>query len=221
MTAFCWFKKVYVRKLRVMNHNITLVIDEMIIKEVFNEIEKNYVTLSSECRQELIANAETITMAKSEIVVCEGQFSKKAYLIVQGCARAYYLKDGKDISDWFTFENQFMASIVSFFSEEPSPHYIEFVEDSTVLEFSKDTFDSLCNKYHDFERFVSRVVTETMLGLCERLYTIQFNKAEDRYKHLLSIHPDVTNRIPLTHIASYLGITLETLSRIRNPKTGI
>lgn len=152
------------------------------------------------------------------MVVREGQFSKKAYLILQGCARAYYLKNGKDISDWFTFENQFMASIVSFFSQEPSPHYIEFMEDSIVLEFSKDTVDKLSNKHHDFERFISRVVTETMLGLCERLYTIQFNKAEERYKHLANIHPDIATRIPLTHIASYLGITLETLSRIRNPR---
>jgi len=114
-----------------------------------------------------------------------------------------------------------MASIVSFFSEEPSPHYVEFVEDSVVYEFSKETLDRLSAKHHDIERFISKVVTETMLGLCERLYTIQFNKAEDRYKHLLGIYPDITNRIPLTHIASYLGITLETLSRIRNPKKRI
>ncbi|MEB2776375.1 Crp/Fnr family transcriptional regulator [Algoriphagus sp. D3-2-R+10] len=181
-------------------------------------IGKLYSPLSIECQQDLIVNSKISTFKRGEIVVREGQFSEKAYLIVQGCARAYYLKDGKDISDWFAFENQFMASIVSFFSEKPSPHYIEFVEDSIVLEFSRDTFDSLSHKYHDFERFISKVVTETMLGLCERLYTIQFNKADERYKHLISIHPDITNRIPLTHIASYLGITLETLSRIRNPK---
>jgi len=89
------------------------------------------------------------------------------------------------------------------------------------LEFSKDTVDKLSQKHHDFERLISKIVTETMLGLCERLYTIQFNKAEERYKHLLSIYPFITNRIPLTHIASYLGITLETLSRIRNPKKRI
>ncbi|WP_343854164.1 Crp/Fnr family transcriptional regulator [Algoriphagus jejuensis] len=177
-----------------------------------------YSPLSIACQQDLVANSKICAFKRGEIVVREGQYSEKAYLIVEGCARAYYLKDGKDISDWFAFENQFMASIVSFFSAKPSPHYVEFVEDSVVLEFSKDTFEHLSNRYHDFERFVSKVVTETMLGLCERLYTIQFNKAEERYKHLLSIHPDITTRIPLTHIASYLGVTLETLSRIRSPK---
>lgn len=193
----------------------------MSTEKVLTAIGAAYSPLSMECQQELMAHSKLRTFKKGEIVVREGQYSKKAYLIVQGCARAYYLKDGKDISDWFTFENQFAAPIVSFFGDEPSPHYVEFVEDATVYEFSKDTMDYLSDKYHDFERFISKVVTETMLGLCERLYTIQFNKAEDRYTHLLSIYPDITNRIPLTHIASYLGITLETLSRIRSAKVRI
>ena len=193
----------------------------MNIEQILNEIGEIYSPLSNECQHEFITNSKVRIFKKGEIVVREGQFSKKAYLIIKGCSRAYYLKDGRDISDWFTFEYQFMAPIVSFFSEKPSPHYVEFVEDSTVLEISKDIIDQLTNKHHDFERLISKVVTETMLGLCERLYTIQFNKASERYKHLLGIYPNITNRIPLTHIASYLGITLETLSRIRNPNNRI
>lgn len=188
----------------------------MNIEEILNRIGTLYSPLSQASQQDFMACSKVCNFKKGEVVVREGQFSQKAYLIVQGCARAYYLKDGRDISDWFTFENQFMAPIVSFFSAQPSPHYVEFVEDSTVLEFSKSSVDHLSDKHHDFERFIGKVVTETMLGLCERLYTIQFNKAEDRYKHLLTIYPNITQRIPLTHIASYLGISLETLSRIRN-----
>ncbi|GAA5219391.1 Crp/Fnr family transcriptional regulator [Membranihabitans marinus] len=190
-------------------------------ESIISKIGEIYSPLSSECQQDIIAKSEMCSFKKGEIVVRAGQYSKNAYLIQQGSARAYYLKEGKDISDWFTFENQFAAPIVSFFSDKPSPHYIEFVEDSKVLKFSKDTIDRLSNKHRDFERFISSVVTETMLGLCERLYTIQFNRAEDRYNHLLSIYPEITNRIPLTHIASYLGITLETLSRLRKPKVRI
>lgn len=190
-------------------------------EEVLSKVGEIYSPLSVECQQAFMASSRILTIKKGEVVVREGQFSDKAYLIIQGCTRAYYLKDGKDVSDWFAFENEFMASIVSFFRNEPSPHYVEFVEDSIVLEFSKATLDLLCNKYHDFERLISRVVTSTMLGLRERLSSILFNKAEERYKQLISIRPDITNRVPLTHIASYLGITLETLSRIRNPKNRI
>lgn len=196
----------------------TLAID---FREIFQTVGEIYAPLSEECQQDLIAQTKVVTYKRGEIVVREGQYAKKAYLILEGCSRAYYLKDGKEINDWFAFETQFMAPIVSFFSDEPSPHHVAFVEDSVVLEFTKDTMDRLSGQYHDFERFISRVVTETMLGLCQRLYTIQFNKADERYEHLLSIHPGIANRIPLTHIASYLGITLETLSRIRNPKVRI
>lgn len=201
------------------NNKLQLI--EMNIEKTLNEIGQIYSPLSDECQQKFISNSKLITYCKGDIVVREGQCSKKGYLIVEGCARAYYLKDGKDISDWFTFENQFMASIISFFSNQPSPHYVEFVEKSTVLEFSKETVDFLSNKFHDFERFISKVVTETMLGLCERLHTIQFSRAEERYQNLICIYPNITQRIPLTHIASYLGITLETLSRIRNTKVRI
>lgn len=190
-------------------------------EHILNSLGEIYSPLSIECQQEFINHFKFLSPNKGEIVVREGQFSDKAYLIVQGCARAYYLKDGKDVSDWFAFEDEFMSSIVSFFCKEPSPHYIEFVEDSLVIEVSRDAIDHLSDKYHDFERFISKVVTKTMLGLRERISSILFNKAEERYKQLIQIRPDITNRIPLTHIASYLGITLETLSRIRNPKNRI
>ncbi|BDS14717.1 Crp/Fnr family transcriptional regulator [Aureispira anguillae] len=191
------------------------------MKKTLHKIGEIYAPLSIECQQEFIANVTVRTIKKGEIVVREGQFSDRAYLIIQGCSRAYYLKKGKDISDWFAFENEFMCSIVSFFSEEPSPHYVEFVEESIVIEISRDTINKLSNQYHDFERLISKVVTKTMLGLRERISSILFNKAEERYRQLLKIRPDITNRVPLMHIASYLGITLETLSRIRSPKKRI
>tara|TARA_R110002072_G_scaffold10168_3_gene47774 strand:- start:14 stop:595 length:582 start_codon:yes stop_codon:yes gene_type:complete len=193
----------------------------MEIEKILEEIGESYFPLSVECRRDFIQHIKVRHFKKGDIVVREGQYSKKAYLITKGCARAYYLKDGKDITDWFTFENQFMASIISFFSEKPSPHIVEFLEESIALEFSKLTVDRLADKHHDFERFISKVVTETMLGLCERLHTIQFSKADERYKNLTAIYPGISQRIPLTHLASYLGITLETLSRIRNPKVRI
>lgn len=204
----------------MFNNNLTtdLTLD---LEQLLSQLENSYNPLTEDCKKEFLKNSKIKTFSKGEVVVKEGQYSKKAFLIMKGCARAYYLKDGKDISDWFTFENQFMAAIVSFFNEVPSPHYVEFLEDSIALEFSKDTVQELSRKHHDFESFIGKVVTETMIGLCERLNTIQFAKADERYQQLLQIYPGITQRIPLRHIASYLGITLETLSRIRNQKVRI
>ncbi|WP_106794957.1 Crp/Fnr family transcriptional regulator [Aquimarina sp. Aq78] len=187
-------------------------------EEIIDLISKEYSLLTSDCKSELSNNSRIVTPEKNTILVKEGQFSDKTFFIIKGCARAYYLKDGRDISDWFAFENDFICSINSFFLNIPSPHFIEVLEDSLLLEISRENVERLSDKYSDFERLNRIVVTKTMLQQQERIVSIQFQSAEQKYENILSIYPNVTQRIPLTHIASYIGITLETLSRIRKPK---
>jgi hypothetical protein len=134
---------------------------------------------------------------------------------------AFYIKDGKEISDWFAFENDFINSINSFHLNIPSPHYIDLLETSTIVEVSRDAISMLTEKHHCFEKLGRIAVTKTMLQLQQRIASIQFESALQKYESLLTMRPDITQRVPLTHIASYLGITLETLSRIRNPKNRI
>ena len=193
----------------------------MTTEEIVNIISKTYSPLTRECQQELSDKAIILSAKKGASLVKEGQYSDRTYYIVSGCARAYYLKEGKDISDWFAFENEFISSIISFFMDKPSPHYIELLEDSTLIEISRETVKKLSDKYHDFERLIRVVVTKTMLSQQERIASIQFHSAEQKYENILAIHPNITRRIPLMHIASYLGITLETLSRVRSPKSRI
>ena len=90
-----------------------------------------------------------------------------------------------------------------------------------IIELSRETTETLSNKYHDFERLMRIIVTKTMLRQQERIASILFQKAEQRYETLLTIYPNITQRVSLTHISSYLGITLETLSRIRGRKKRI
>ncbi|AQS93164.1 cAMP-binding protein [Polaribacter sp. BM10] len=190
-------------------------------EEIINRISETYSKLSFECQQKLSNNSKFLVLPKGEILVREGQYSDKTFFIFNGCARAYYLKDGKDISDWFAFDNDFISSINSFFLNIPSPHFIELLEDSIILEISKIDVEKLSDEHTDFERLSKIVVTKTMLRQQERISSMQFHSAEQKYDNILSIRPDITQRIPLTHIASYIGITLETLSRIRNFKNRI
>lgn len=190
-------------------------------EEIINRISETYSKLSFECQQKLSNNSKFLVLPKGEILVREGQYSDKTFFIFNGCARAYYLKDGKDISDWFAFDNDFISSINSFFLNIPSPHFIELLEDSVILEISRIDAEKLSDEHTDFERLSKIVVTKTMLQQQERISSMQFHSAEQKYDNILSIRPDITQRIPLTHIASYIGITLETLSRIRNFKNRI
>lgn len=191
------------------------------IGQIIENISTHYSHLTEHCKTDFKDLSKVLTFDKSTVLVREGQYADKTYFIVQGSARAFYIKDSKDITDWFAFENDFMCSINSFFLNIPSPHYIEVLEQTTLLEISRDSMIKLCDKYHDFDRLGRIVTTKTMLQLQQRIVSIQFETAFQKYENLLNIRPDITQRIPLTHIASYLGITLETLSRIRNPRNRI
>ena len=185
---------------------------------IISRISDTYFTLTFQCQEEFSNSSKVLVLKKGETLVREGQYSDKIFFILNGCARAYYLKDGKDISDWFAFENDFISSINSFFLNIPSPHYIELLEDSILLEISRKNVERLSDEYTDFERLNKLLLIKTMLQQQERISSMQFHSAEQKYRNILSIRPDIIQRIPLTHIASYIGITLETLSRIKNVK---
>ncbi len=195
--------------------------DPLNIEHAIQNISQTYSKLTDNCMADFIQLSKCFTKGKSTLIVNEGQYADKSYFIIKGCARAYYIKDGKDITDWFAFENDFINSINSFFENIPSPHFIELLEPTTFLEISREDIFQLADQYHDFDRLLRIIATKTMLALSKRIFSIQFEPARQKYENLLNIRPDITQRVPLMHIASYLGITLETLSRIRNPKNRI
>ncbi|SHN13466.1 Crp/Fnr family transcriptional regulator [Flavobacterium xinjiangense] len=190
-------------------------------EHIIKNISQTYTKLTDNTISDYIRVSKIFTLDKSTLLVKEGQNADKIYFIANGSARAYYLKDGKEITDWFAFENDFISSIGSFFENIPSPHFIELLETTTFLEITRKDVFELSDKHHDFERLGRVVTTKTMLTLRKRIISLQFETAQQKYENLINNRPDITQRVPLTHIASYLGITLETLSRIRNQKIRI
>jgi len=187
-----------------------------VIDEILETIVAQYGPLSSETRNDIKALGQIRKVSKGEILVREGEYSHELYYVVKGGARAYYLKDGKTITDWFAFENDFISSIIGFFLEVPSQHYIEVLEDITFMVLKLKDMEVLCDKYHDFERVCRLSTTKTMIQLQQRIVSLQFRSSQERYDSLLEKYPQIELRAPLGDIASYLGITQETLSRIRN-----
>lgn len=198
----------------ILNLGIT-----MLPTDILDILTNHYAPLSEECFHELLQNIQIKAVKKGDILVKDGQYAKQAYFILQGCARAYYLKDGKEITDWFAFENEFISAIVSFFGNEASPHYIEVLEDSVVVSISKDTVELLSSKFHDFEHLMRIALTKTVLQHQRRISSILFHSAEERYEQFLELHPNITQRVALKYIASYIGISMETLSRVRSTQS--
>ncbi|WP_089054512.1 Crp/Fnr family transcriptional regulator [Flavobacterium oncorhynchi] len=165
--------------------------------------------------------SKVLRLDKETKFVKEGQFADKLYFVISGSARAYYTKNGKDITDWFAFEGDFVSAIDSFFRDSQTIYNIELLEPTILLQISRETVLALSDKHHCFEKLGRIAVTKTMLKLQERVVSIQFESALQKYKSLLNTRLDIIQRVQLTHIASYIGVTLETLSRIRNPKNRI
>ena len=188
---------------------------------VVENISSRFTLLTNECKLDLIGSAKIFTVGKGTMIVKEGQNADKLYFIIRGCMRVFYQKNEKDITDWFAFENDFVSSINSFFLEIPSPHFIQTLEETTYMEISRENTLRLMEKHHCFETLARKAITQIMLQLQNRIVSLQFETAQQKYDNLLTIRPDITQRVPLNNIASYLGISLETLSRIRNPKNRI
>lgn len=149
-----------------------------------------------------------------------GQVSDRLYFIEQGVVRGYYLKDGarndgKEVTSWFMRENDFIISIASFYSRQPAREYVELLTAGIVWSV---TYAQLQQLYRNFPEFntIGRLLTEKYYVLSElRTQNLRMQSAPERYAQLLTDFPDIFGRVPLKYIASHLGISPETLSRLR------
>jgi len=130
-------------------------------------------------------------------------------------ARIFHCKEDKEVIDWLATSGNPFTAIDSFYSRQPSRYTIEILENSEVYTFLYEDLEELYRQFHAFERIGRLITLEQFLILQERVDMIQFQNAQQRYKTFLKRFPNLQNRLQLTHIASYLGISLETLSRIR------
>ncbi len=144
-----------------------------------------------------------------------GAIDKEMHFIVKGAGRVYYEHEGKDVSDYLALDGQFLGGVISMFTGKPSHKAIELVEDSILESFSYPAFELLCAKHHDLERLGRKMAIFAFLEAQERIESIRFHSAADRYAILERKYPGISNRFPLKHLASYLGTTQVSLSRIR------
>ncbi len=153
---------------------------------------------------------------KNELLLTENKICRHLYFLEQGALRGFYSLEGKEITHWFGFENDFVTSFHSFITQQPSVENIQFMESSIVWSISKDKLNGLLDQFHEIEKLVRIVYEKYYIRLEERFVNAQFSTATERYKELLEQNPGMINRVPLGYIASYLGISQETLSRTRS-----
>ncbi|MCU0416462.1 MAG: Crp/Fnr family transcriptional regulator [Cytophagaceae bacterium] len=155
---------------------------------------------------------------KGSILIQPGKTAKELYFIEKGLLRGYYETENKEITYWFGYEGHISTSYYSFLSQTPALETIECIENLEVQAIQRVDLYRLYDQYPILHRLGKEITEHYYLQLEERFIHQHFKEAAERYALFSKRHPKVMQRAPLGTIASYLGITAETLSRIRAKK---
>jgi len=152
---------------------------------------------------------------KNEIIFTEGKISNEIYFVTKGCVRLYYNVDGKDRTAFFYTEGQFICAGESFTYGVPAKENFQAIEDVDMYIFDKSSYEELMKVSSKFE-LIARIATENELIYCQSMIASFVTKsAEERYVELLETNSELFQRVPQQYIASFLGVSPETLSRIK------
>ena len=176
---------------------------------------KQFNPLSAEAKAAIEDICSIIHVAKNKDLQPIGHTCKTIYFINKGIARIYYFKDGIDVTESFSFENNILVRVESLFTGKPSRKAIQILEDAELVAINAVALFKLYDRFPEIERLFRKIFEAGHVETITRIESIQFHTAEERYHALLTEAPDVIKRVSLKYIASYLGITQTSLSRIR------
>jgi len=162
------------------------------------------------------SKAEVIHLKKGAYFSEANKIARQVGFIIEGVIRVcYYGKNGEEYTRCFVREKRFVVDSVSFFNDTPSSEYVEAVTDCTLIIFSKNAFAELAVAINNWNDIFTRILTDALMKKVQDSNTMLNQDATTRYLKFLELFPNVANRVPLSMLASYLGITQSSLSRIR------
>lgn len=180
---------------------------------------RKWTNLTEENEAVVLSAFEAVSIRKKKDLLSAGQTSQYLYFIVSGCLRSYYV-DMKGVEHIYQIrmDNSWITDLDSFFSQTPSKYNIESLEETHLLRISHQRFEELLIEIPCLERYFRILFQKAYINALNRLNATMWETALDRYNDMLKENPEIFQRVPLIYIASYLGITPESLSRIRKQK---
>ena len=175
---------------------------------------RSYIELSDE-EANIVKDSSLInSFKKNTLLLSEGDYSNEYYFIIKGCVRTFYIIDGEERTTEFYTENQSIIP-ASFFNKKPSDYYISCIEDCVIAIGSEERDQALISKIPKLNILINE--SNIQLRIQNQLFFDNFkNKSSEQlYLYLLETRPELFNRVPLKYIATYLGITPVSLSRMR------
>ncbi|MFH7017851.1 Crp/Fnr family transcriptional regulator [Flavobacterium sp. FlaQc-47] len=173
-------------------------------------------TLNQHQTDLILTKATELEFKKDEYFSEAGKVSQQVGFVLDGIVRVcYYNNKGEEITKYFIEENNLVVDLESFDNEIPSTAYVQATTDCKLLVFSRKDWKELLDTIIPWEAIVHKIISKALRQKVERRSPLVAEDATTRYLMFLDIYPNVINRVPLSYVASYLGITQSSLSRIR------
>jgi CRP-like cAMP-binding protein len=155
---------------------------------------------------------------KEEYLLTPGQVCKELLYLVKGNCRIFYLdRQGKEITTWIAFQDTHTTELASFLTQQPTQFYVQALTDCQLAAITYQDLEQLYRSLPKFGEFGRKIAEEVVVGAINRVVSFQLESAQQRYQRLLK-RSEYLNQIPLKHLASFLGITDTSLSRLRKKK---
>ena len=183
----------------------------------FNEI----IPLTNEEQDVIRAFLTPKKLRKKQYVLQEGDVCKYIAYVEKGALRAYTISEkGDEHIIQFALEGWLISDLYSFLTGEPATYNIDALEDAELVLISKSSYEELLKKLPKFETYIRLQLTSAYIAMQRRLTSIISFSLEERYAYFNQLYPDIVSRVPQHMIASYMGLTAETLSRVRRRLAG-
>ena len=198
----------------VENYTTTL---EDLIQSYLDSYKKVNPALTDNELDFVKSNISILKMKKNSILICENEVQNTIAFICSGLVRSYFVNEaGKEINNAFFSENEFVTDYLSFITRQKTKYTFECMEDCVLISIPIATVETAYDNYKNFANFGRKIAELALENRTKKYESFLFESAEERYLRFISENKTLLDRIPLTHLASYLGIERQSLSRIRS-----
>ena len=185
-------------------------------RDIARELARKYSTMTHDELDELESIIVPMKFRKGETILAEGETCRNIYYLDRGLIRQFYLKNGKEVTEHLGVDHSIFMCIESLFLEQPTILQVEALEASRVYALPKQELERVALHCVNIQMMFRKILEESLIISQVHADLLRFESAQNRYKRMCKISPQVILRAPLVYVASYLQMTPETLSRVRS-----
>ncbi len=188
----------------------------LVKRDIARELARRYSTMTHDELDVLESVLVPMKFQKGEKILAEGETCKHIYWIAKGLVRQFYYKNDKEVTEYLAVENHIVMCIESLFKEEPAKMQIHALEPTVIYAMPRMLLEQVAMRSVNIQILYRKILEESLILSQIHADMLRFETAQDRYSKFVKMHPQLVLRAPLVYIASYLQMTPETLSRVRN-----